>query len=38
VDHKGLVHDFIYLQGVLPQAGVALKHASNALKTALQAG
>jgi acetyl esterase len=38
VDHKGLVHDFIYLQGVLPQAGLALKHASNALKTALKAG
>jgi acetyl esterase len=38
VEHKGLVHDFIYLQGVLPQAGVALKHAANALKAALQAG
>ena len=38
VDHNGLVHDFIYLQGVLPQAGPALKHASNALRTALMAG
>jgi acetyl esterase len=37
-DHKGLVHDFIYLQAVLPQAGSALKHAALALKTALKAG
>jgi acetyl esterase len=34
-DHPGLVHDFIYLQGVLPQAGPALKSACAALKDAL---
>jgi acetyl esterase len=38
VDHAGLVHDFIYLQAVLPQAAPALKHAAKALKTALKAG
>lgn len=38
VDHAGLVHDFIYLQSVLPQANQALKHASQALKAALTAG
>jgi acetyl esterase len=38
VDHPGLVHDFIYLQAVLPQAAPALKDAARALKTALKAG
>jgi acetyl esterase len=37
-DHAGLVHDFIYLQAVLPQAPQALKEASAALKSALTAG
>jgi len=37
-DHPGLVHDFIYLQAVLPQAPQALKEAAAALKSALTAG
>ncbi|HUO92693.1 MAG TPA: alpha/beta hydrolase [Rhizomicrobium sp.] len=36
-DYQGLVHDFIYLQGVLPQAATALKAAAAALKKALKA-
>jgi acetyl esterase len=36
-DHRGLVHDFIYLQAVLPQAAEALKDAAAALKRALNA-
>jgi acetyl esterase len=37
-DHPGMVHDFIYLQAVLPQAFEALASAAHALKEALQAG
>jgi acetyl esterase len=37
-DYRGLVHDFIYLQAVLPQAATALKAASAALAKALKAG
>jgi acetyl esterase len=37
VDYAGLVHDFILMQGVLPQAAPAVKHAAQALKSALQA-
>jgi acetyl esterase len=36
-DHAGLVHDFIYLQAVLPQAADALKDAAAALRRALKA-
>ena len=36
-DHPGLVHDFIYLHAVLPQAGEAIRAASSALKAALAA-
>lgn len=36
-DHAGLVHDFIYLQAVLPQASEALKDAAAALGRALTA-
>ncbi|HEY2445288.1 MAG TPA: alpha/beta hydrolase [Rhizomicrobium sp.] len=35
-DYPGLVHDFIYLHGVLPQAGQALRNAALALRTALR--
>lgn len=35
VDYPEMVHDFIYLQAVLPQAVEALNAASKALKTAL---
>ena len=35
-DYPGMVHDFIYLQAVLPQAAEALRAAGSALKTALQ--
>jgi acetyl esterase len=34
-DYPDLVHDFIYLQAVLPQAGQALRKAAVALKNAL---
>lgn len=34
-DYPGLVHDFIYLYGVLPQAGKALRDAAYAVRTAL---
>jgi acetyl esterase len=34
-DHPAMVHDFIYLQAVLPQAAEALGFAAKALKTAL---
>jgi len=37
-DYPGLVHDFIYLQGVLPQAAQALKEAAHALKSTLNSG
>lgn len=37
-DYPDLVHDFIYLVGVLPQASEALGKAASALKTALNAG
>lgn len=37
-DYPNLVHDFIYFQGVLPQAADALHSAANALKAALIAG
>jgi acetyl esterase len=37
-DHPGMVHDFIYLQAVLPQAAEALTAAAHALKETLQAG
>lgn len=37
-DYPGLVHDFIYLQAVLPQAPAALKAAAAALRSALKAG
>ena len=37
-DHAGMVHDFIYLQAVLPQAAEALTAAAHSLKEALQAG
>ena len=37
-DYPDMVHDFIYLQGVLPQAAHALKSAAQAMKTALSAG
>lgn len=37
-DHAGLVHDFIYLQGMLPQAAQAMKEAAAAVKKALTAG
>jgi hypothetical protein len=33
-----MVHDFIYLQAVLPQAAEALDSAANALKAALTPG
>jgi acetyl esterase len=36
-DHPGMVHDFIYLQTVLPQAANALGEAATALKAALVA-
>jgi acetyl esterase len=36
-DHPGLVHDFIYLYGLLPQAGRALRDAAAATKSALRA-
>ena len=35
VDYPGLVHDFIYMQAVLPQAGAAMKAAAAAVKAAL---
>ena len=34
-DYPDLVHDFILLQAVLPQASEAIKSAANALKAAL---
>ncbi|MGD0189235.1 MAG: alpha/beta hydrolase [Rhizomicrobium sp.] len=34
-DYPDLVHDFIYMQAVLPQAGEALRAAAAALRTAL---
>lgn len=34
VDYPDLVHDFIYLTAILPQAGEALRAAANALKRA----
>jgi acetyl esterase len=37
-DHDGLVHDFIYLQSVLPQAASALNAAAASLGQALKAG
>jgi acetyl esterase len=37
-DHPGMVHDFIYLQAVLPKAAEALASAARAVKEALQAG
>jgi acetyl esterase len=36
-DYPGFVHDFIYLQAVLPQAPEALRAASMALRSALEA-
>ena len=38
VDYPGLVHDFIYMQTVLPQAPEAMKAAAAALKGALKTG
>jgi acetyl esterase len=38
VDYPGLVHDFIYMQAVLPQAPEAMKAAAAALKGALKTG
>jgi acetyl esterase len=35
MDYPDMVHDFIYLQAVLPQAAEALNSAAKALKTAL---
>ena len=37
-DYPGLVHDFIYLYGVLPQASRALRDAALAVKTAVKTG
>jgi acetyl esterase len=37
-DYSDLVHDFIYMQAVLPQAPEAVKGAAGALKAALSAG
>lgn len=37
-DHADMVHDFIYMQMVLPQAPTALAAAAAALKSALKAG
>lgn len=37
-DYSDLVHDFIYMQAVLPQAPEAMKAAAAALKAALSAG
>lgn len=37
-DYSDMVHDFIYLQSVLPQAPEAMKAAAAALKAALSAG
>jgi acetyl esterase len=37
-DRPAMVHDFIYLQAVLPQAAEALDSAANALKAALTPG
>jgi acetyl esterase len=37
-DYPGMVHDFIYLVGVLPQASEALGTAARALKNALTGG
>jgi acetyl esterase len=37
-DYSGLVHDFIYLYAVLPQAGKALRAAAHAVRTALTTG
>jgi acetyl esterase len=37
-DYSDLVHDFIYMQSVLPQAPEAVKAACGALKAALSAG
>jgi acetyl esterase len=37
-DHAGLVHDFIYLQAMLPQAAQAMKEAAGAVSAALKAG
>ncbi|MBV9061698.1 MAG: alpha/beta hydrolase fold domain-containing protein, partial [Alphaproteobacteria bacterium] len=36
-DYPDMVHDFIYLQAVLPQAAEALGAAANALKQGLMA-
>ncbi|MGA9795293.1 MAG: alpha/beta hydrolase [Rhizomicrobium sp.] len=36
VDYPGLVHDFIYLQAIIPQAPEAMKAAAAALKGALK--
>lgn len=38
IDYPGLVHDFIYLQTFLPQAGAAMKAAAAALKSAFAQG
>ena len=35
VDYPDMVHDFIYFQAILPQAGVALRAPAAALKKAL---
>jgi hypothetical protein len=35
IDYPGLVHDFIYMYAILPQAGAAMKAAASALKAAL---
>jgi acetyl esterase/lipase len=35
-DYPDMVHDFIYLQAVLPQAAEALGAAAKALKSALK--
>jgi acetyl esterase len=37
-DHAGLVHDFIYLHSVLPQAADALNDAAASVRDALKAG
>jgi acetyl esterase len=36
-EHPGMTHDFIYLQGILPQAATALADAAKAMKAALSA-
>jgi acetyl esterase len=37
-DYRGLTHDFIYLQAILPQAAAAFADAAKAVKAALSAG